>query len=171
MHILSTRGGRLLVFSVANVILAFAIVIEARPEPLTAFPSPEMLLALRLWRRPVAFEGRILICVRLHALLCRALHQSGLRVVCIAFGAVIALLVIIAVLAVRPASLLLELLIVGLRRSEYPQIVLGVLEIAFRHDGVAGSKGIAAKLKIFVCHGLRGTAHLHVWPVALIDAV
>ena len=76
--------------------------------------------------------------------------------------------VLVVELLVRAAILLLGLLVIGLRREHDAQVMLGMLEIAFRHDDVAGRLGIPAELQIFVCNGLGGAPDLHVGPVALI---
>ena len=49
--------------------------------------------------------------------------------------------------------------------------MLGVLEIAFRHDDIAGSHRVPAKLKILVGDGLGGAANLYIRSVAFIDAI
>jgi hypothetical protein len=68
------------------------------------------------------------------------------------------------------AILLLGLLVIGLRRRDDPEVMLGMLEIAFRHHDVAGGLGVAAQLQILVCNGLRRAPHLHIGSVALIDS-
>jgi hypothetical protein len=46
-----------LIFALAIVLLPVAVMIEARPEPLPAFPGPKILLSLRLLRRALTLES------------------------------------------------------------------------------------------------------------------
>jgi hypothetical protein len=162
-----------LIVALAIMVLSVAVIVEARPEPLAAAISrPKILLSLRLlWRALTLESGCIGITLGVHRLLRRAIEHGRLGVVAFALSGVIAILVVIAVFAIGPAVLLLELLVIGLRRRQDPQVVLGMLEIAFRHDCIAGSHGVSAKLEIFVGDRLRGAAHFHIRSVAFIDAI
>ena len=60
-----------------------------------------------------------------------------------AFARVI-LLVIVELVVETAVLLRLGLLVIGLGRGHNAQIVFGMLEIAFRHDDVAGGLGVAA---------------------------
>ncbi len=109
-----------------------------------------------------AFEHRLFAgAIRLSRDRRAALLDGGLRHV---------VAVILVVVLVRPAILLLGLLVVGLRREHDAEIMLGMLEIAFRHHDVAGGLRVPPELEVFVRNRLRRSADLHVRAVAFVDA-
>jgi hypothetical protein len=69
------------------------------------------------------------------------------------------------------ATKLLRWLAHRLSRSHHAEIVLGKLKIALGHYIIAGGLRIAAKLHVFLGNRLRGSAHLNVRPIALINTV
>ena len=46
--------------------------------------------------------------------------------------------------------------------GDKPVVVLGVLQVAFRHDGIAARLRVARKLEIFLGDMLRGATNFHV---------
>jgi len=165
---LPDRLGLLIAF--AGRFLTIAVLVEPGPEAIpAAIPRPEALLALRL---TIEFlGGAIAISIGLGSSVHGTLDDHGLQIVTLALAGILAVLVVIAILAIGTAILLLKLLVVGLRRRKNTQVMLGVLEITFRHDNIAGSQSVPAKLQILVGDCLGGTANLHIRPVALIDTI
>jgi hypothetical protein len=86
-------------------------------------------------------------------------------------SAVIVVIHIVVVPVIGPRSIEAELLLHGLLRGSYkPEIVFRVLEIAFRHDRVAGGLGIAGELKVFFPNVLSGSPNFHVRSVRFIGS-
>jgi hypothetical protein len=157
--------------AVARSVLAVAVLIETRAETISAVARSEILLVLGL-RLPIELLGRtVSISIGLGSAMNGTLDDSGLELVALALGRILAVLVLIAVLAIGTAVLLLKLLVVSLSGRKNPQVMFCMLEIAFRHDDIAGSHRIPAKLKILVGDGLGGAADLYIWSVAFIDAI
>ncbi len=76
-------------------------------------------------------------------------------------------------LALRPLALL-ALSLLGRRlvhQVQDPKIVLGVLQIPFRHDPVAAAGRVAAKLQIFLKQLLSRAAHPQIRAVAVENMV
>jgi len=48
----------------------------------------------------------------------------------------------------------------GLHGAHHPEIVLGVLEVVFRHHAIAGGMGVAGELLVALVDVLRGAPHL-----------
>lgn len=157
--------------ALARGVLAVAILLEARAETISAAVArPEILLALL--RLAIELLGRaVSVSVGLGSAMYWTFDDSGLEFVALAFGRILAVLVLIAVFAIGASVLLLKLLVVSLSGRENTQVMLCVLEIAFRHDDIAGSHRIPAKLKILVGDGLGGAADLYIRSVALIDPI
>ena len=86
-------------------------------------------------------------------------------------------LLAVAVVFIGPAHLagLLLLLVVGLALAELllcrrddAEIVLGVLIVIFRRDGIAGALRVTGELKVLFGDVGRGSANFHVRPAGLI---
>jgi len=90
------------------------------------------------------------------ALLLLLLLRVGLVTALPARPAVLALILLLLL-----GLLLLVLLLGQSLRCHDAVIVLGVLEIIFRHDAVAGRIGISRKLKIFLVNIRRRPANFH----------
>ena len=56
-----------------------------------------------------------------------------------------------------------------LRRGNHAQIVLGMLEMVFRRDRIAGALGVAGELQIFLGDVVSGSADLHLGAVQFVD--
>ena len=56
-----------------------------------------------------------------------------------------------------------------LRRGDQAEIMLGMLEIVFRRDRIAGGLGVACQLKIFLRDVIGRSANFHVGAVRFID--
>ena len=68
--------------------------------------------------------------------------------------------ILVGILLLLSLLLLVLLLLLRLRRHD-AVVVLGMLEIVFRHHAVAGGVGIARELEIFLIHIRRGAADFH----------
>jgi len=76
-----------------------------------------------------------------------------------------------AVLLLLRLLLLLVLLLLRLLGGEDAVVVLGVLQIVFRHHAVAARIGIAGKLQIFFIHGRCVAADLNFRAIRIVGAV
>ena len=77
---------------------------------------------------------------------------------------VVAILVVAALIALGP------FLHLRLGSGNDPIVVLGMLQVVFRHDPVAGTLGVAGKRRIFFGNVLSRTTDLHVWAGTVIGA-
>jgi len=132
-----------------------------------------LAIALLARLRIVAlYEGlRILWNVRLRLARAECLFAKRLGVVIAIFellvGARLELLVVAAFGARLEVGILLPELL--LRGGDQAKIMLGVLEIIFGGNRIAGGLGIARKLKIFFGHVIGRSANLHIRAVRLIN--
>ncbi len=58
-----------------------------------------------------------------------------------------------------------RLLLSLLSRCDQPEIMLGMLEVAFGHHGIAGRLGIAGELEIFFANVMGCATDFDVWTV------
>ena len=77
----------------------------------------------------------------------------------------VVILAIVATIAVVTLEALLHLRLSG---RDDAVIVLGVLQVVFRHDAVAGALGVASERRIFLGDMLGRAADLHVGAVRLV---
>src|SRR3954465_11039829 len=137
-----------------------------------------VVLFARLIRLLVALDERL--CIRRDVglrLLARAVALIGgeglLRVVAAVLEILLVArleLLVVAAAAFGPGLevrvLLAELFV---RRRDQAEIMLGMLEVVFGRDRIAGGLGIARKLEIFLRRMMGRAADLHVGPVRLVN--
>ena len=119
----------------------------------------------------IARIGLLLTLLELLRLLLR--HEAGLCAEArIAVGIVAVVVERIAIGALHRLLLLLRLALAELflRGCDQTEIVLGVLQITFRHDRVAGGLGVARKLQILFRDMLGGATDLHIRSVRFVAA-
>jgi hypothetical protein len=143
-------------------ILAVAILIAVTIVPLTIIGG-----ALAVIRRALAITEIRALAVRLADRLRRNTFRRGSET--IRQGAEIVVIILVDLnLAGRSHVARLGLRLRQLSRRDQPEVMFGVLQIAFRGDRIAGRLGITRKLEIFLGHMMRRAADFNVRAIGLI---
>ncbi len=114
----------------------------------------------------------VLMAVHLAALVLAALVLAAMLTTLLAAALVASLLTTLLTTLLAPLLAPLALLSGRLiHQIQDAEIMLGVLEIAFRHDPVAAAGRVAAKLQIFLKQLLRGATDTQIGSIAVEDMV
>src|SRR4029078_4875010 len=100
----------------------------------------------------------------------RLVPCEGLAVLVAVLEAVVAAQLELWIVAALGARLEVRILLAELllRRGDQAKIMLGMLEIVFGRNRIAGRLGVTRKLEVFLRHVIGGAANFHVRTVRLI---
>jgi hypothetical protein len=142
--------------------------------------APRLLIALKIWLRLVLRLRLLMILLLrpLHLLVRLLLSALKIRLLLrLVAAARIVTLVVELIAAVHVGTLERLLLMVRvllrelrLRRHDHSIVVLGVLQISFSGDGIAGGLRVASELRVFLGNVVGGSTDLHIGTVRFVHA-